>query len=76
MGHAQRFEFTDPREGAYGTSYSAGSEQEIEVIASRLGYSGPIRRSITAFPPAPPTSVLRERAMRDQLGYADDEIPW
>jgi hypothetical protein len=76
MGHVQRFEFTDPREGAYGATYSAGTEQAIEAMAARLGYSGPIQRRITAFPPPPPTSVLRERAMRDQLGYADDEIPW
>lgn len=76
MGHVQRFEFTDPRDGASGVARSAGSKPEIEALAAQVGYTGPIQVVVTAFPPPPPASVLRDRAMREQHGYAADEIPW
>ena len=72
MGHVEQYEFTDAR---FDAAYSANTQLEIEKLAGKLGYTGPIKFVIKAFPPKPSFSVLQERALREQQG-ADDEIPW
>lgn len=72
MGHVEQYEFTDAR---FDAAYSAKTQEEIQRLADRVGYSGPFQIAIRAFPPKPSFSDLQERALREQHD-ADDEIPW
>ncbi len=72
MGHVEQYEFTDAR---FDAAYSAKSQQEIQKLADKMGYSGPVKFVIKAFPPKPLSSDLQEQALREQQD-ADDEIPW
>lgn len=72
MGHVEQYEFTDAR---FDAAYSANTQQEIQMLADKVGYTGPIKSAIKAFPPKPSFSVLQERALREQHD-ADDKIPW
>jgi len=73
MGHSEHFEFTDHRSSGL---YTAQTETELQAFALELGYTGPLKRIVKAFPPAPPASVLRERAERDLYGYAEGDVQW
>lgn len=72
MGHVEQYEFTDAR---FDAAYSAKTQQEIQKLADKLGYTGPVKFVIKAFPPKPSFSDLQVRALRELQG-ADDEIPW
>jgi hypothetical protein len=74
MGHSERFYLGDLREGEYGIEHSRLSRDEIQQEAISKRYSGPIQVRVTAYPPKPSAELLVERAMREQSGYADDEI--
>jgi len=74
MGHSERFYFVDIREGEYGVEHNRQSRGEIEQEALSKGYSGPIQVRVTAYPPKPSAELVVERAMREQCGYAEDEI--
>lgn len=80
MGHIEHYEFTDIRSGANGVSFTAPTEAELQtklqVKGVVTGYSGPFIKVVRAFPPAPPASVLRDRAEREKYGYADGEVQW
>lgn len=73
MGHSEHFEFTDCRSSGL---YTAQTEAELQAVALVLGYTGPLTRVVKAFPPAPPASVLHERAERALYGYAEGEVQW
>jgi len=75
MGHSEYFEFVDQRVGEYGLAYRAASQAEIMVLAERVGYLGPFKHVVKAYPPAPSAEVLKMRALREQLDGCD-EIPW
>ncbi|AZG89382.1 hypothetical protein N032_27925 (plasmid) [Pseudomonas syringae pv. pisi str. PP1] len=56
MGHTEKFQFVDPRDGEYGVAYTAPTEAELrKIIAEKFGYAGNLHFSkiITAYPPRP-----------------------
>lgn len=76
MGHSEYFYFIDPRVGVDGTELGAPTRALVKQLATDKGYSGPVQVRVTAYPPKPQQAVLNERAMREQFGYTDGDIPW
>jgi len=76
MGHEDIFAFVDPRDGEYGVSYSARSEQAIQALAEKAGYTGSFTRVVRAFPPRPSARLLEERARLELCSSTDDPDLW
>ncbi|WAH62183.1 hypothetical protein LZ023_40615 (plasmid) [Pseudomonas silvicola] len=60
MGHIESYQFVDPRVGDFGVCYSKPTEAEARAAAEQVGYSGPIKLVIIAYPPKPARSAAPE----------------
>ncbi len=75
MGHVEKYHFTDPRDGDFGTNYSFNSFSEAQIKAAEMGYSGPINKTVRSYPPAPDKYHLTVDA-KGRIERVDGDIPF